>query len=220
MQGVMARVYAKQGLGRCATYAIVGAQVLTRVLERPYQAVCGGQVLDCGRGIFIVFYPTREQRRRARQLSDLSDYHCWIEAYRASPGGGAQRREVVDFAARHDPASAALVGIPFERPEPDFVWGWADVLDRQFPDSLRNHPDMRSRKPTWLWADPQLTGMLDQMACTQPDYYRRLVEAVIADLGQLTASMQVLDISVMSTGCHVLAPDGGALPLIGEAIVK
>jgi hypothetical protein len=206
LQSVMARVYAQQGLGRCATYAIVGAQVLTRLLDHPYQPVCGGQVTDAGNGMYIVFYPPRDQRRRARQLGDMVDYHCWVQAWRAVPGQKKDRVEIVDFAARHDPASAAMVGVPFTRPPQDFVWDWADVLNRHFPDSLRSHPEMRKRKPAWMWVDAELTTMLHAMRDAQPDYYRQLSDAVIGELAKMVDAMDALRHTLLPQALRLASP--------------
>lgn len=186
IQNVLGRVYAGDAFGRCATYSIVGAQVLSQVLARPYQPVSGGQVLDCGSGLYLVLYPTREARRRARQLVEMTEYHCWVEAQHPVEGLPVPRVEVVDFTARHDAATAALFGVPFTRRHaPAYIWEWADVLARSFPDSLREHPDMRGRTPAWSWVDPQCTALLLDMWRTQPDYYDRLAHAVINSLAAL-----------------------------------
>ncbi|WP_374349504.1 hypothetical protein [Chitinimonas sp.] len=185
IQSVLGRIYAQQALGRCATYAIVGARVLSEVLKHPYYPVCGGQVLDCGNGMYIVFYPGREERRRARRLGDMRDYHCWIQAQRKCAGSTRTRIEIVDFAARHDRASAEMLGVPFERASDlDYLWVWEDVQALAFPDSLRSHPDMRSRRPAWQWVDEKCTRLLLDMQAAQPGFYRQLSEAVIASLGE------------------------------------
>lgn len=208
IQAVLGRVYARQGLGRCATYAIVGAQVLSKLLDHPYHAVCGGQVLDCGGGLYLVLYPVRQARRHARNLGDMTEYHCWIESQRLVPGMVAPRTEVVDFTARHDAASAALFNVPFTRyPAPDYIWTWADVMNRQFPDSLRAHPQLAGRKPQWMWVDAQCTRWLGEMEKAQPGYYAKLVDAVIAALTPLLEPLVTVAPQSAATAAEPISPE-------------
>src|SRR5450830_845812 len=99
-------------LGRCADYAIVGARVLSRLSGHPYVAVSGGELIDCGGGRFIVLFPARSARRRARRLSDLKDYHCWIQSTHITPEGDA-RLEWIDFTIRHDGLVADMLGVSY-----------------------------------------------------------------------------------------------------------
>ena len=88
-------------VGRCADFAIVGARLLSKITGHPYRSVSGGAVVDCGNNTCMIINPSRRNRRDARFLSSLRDYHCWIESvYRMADGHA--RVEVVDFTLRHD----------------------------------------------------------------------------------------------------------------------
>ncbi|MCW3478451.1 hypothetical protein OL229_02580 [Neisseriaceae bacterium JH1-16] len=117
LNAVLEETYAHREIGpvgKCHDYAIVGARVLSLLLNHPYQAVSGGEILDCGNGIFTIIFPSRVERRQARHLSEMSHFHCWIQADHIV--AGRHRLEIVDFTARHDGDFARALNIDFTRP--------------------------------------------------------------------------------------------------------
>ena len=117
----------KDGYMRCAEYAIVGARVLTLLTQVAYRPFAGGEVMDFGDGVLYALCSTRERRRNAKHLSQLSRYHCWIEAKYAG-ADGASRTEVVDFTVRRDHIAAREMGLPFARTHQRFLWTWEDEV--------------------------------------------------------------------------------------------
>ncbi|WP_231602624.1 hypothetical protein [Herbaspirillum chlorophenolicum] len=146
-------------LGRCADYALVGARVLSLLLNRPYVAVSGGEIIDCGDGLYVVLFPSRDARRRARKLSDLKDYHCWIEALHSMPDG-SHRLESIDFTARHDRLVADMFDIPYTRQDGrDYLWEWHDRIP-EVPMQARHQLAANGRNGDWMWTDKNCLRLL------------------------------------------------------------
>lgn len=150
-------------LGRCADYALVGARVLSLLLGHPYVARSGGEVIDCGSGHYVVLHPGRDARRRAQRLSELKDYHCWIEALHPQPDG-SMRREMIDFTTRHDPLVAAMFKLPYTRAHtPRYLWDWhANIV--AVPPAARGRLPPGGRSGDWMWPDPDCQRLLDLYA--------------------------------------------------------
>ncbi|MFJ9449427.1 MULTISPECIES: hypothetical protein [unclassified Herbaspirillum] len=139
-------------LGRCADYAIVGARVLSKLSDHPHVAVAGGEIIDCGNGMYIVLFPTRSARRHARKLSDLKDYHCWIQSVHATPDG-KERLEWIDFTIRHDPLVAKMFGILYSNPRKgDYLWDWYDSVP-EVPADIRPQLSVNGNCGDWMWTD-------------------------------------------------------------------
>ncbi|BEV14450.1 hypothetical protein HBDW_12380 [Herbaspirillum sp. DW155] len=146
-------------LGRCADYALVGARVLRLLLNRPYTALSGGEIIDCGGGLYVALHPGRKARRSARKLSELKDYHCWIEALHPMPDGTV-RREVIDFTARHDPLVASVCGLPFAREHvSNYLWAWHEDI-APLPLAARAQLPPQSRSGDWMWTDRDCLRLL------------------------------------------------------------
>lgn len=146
-------------LGRCADYALVGARVLRLLLHRPYTALSGGEIIDCGDGLYVALHPGRQARRSARKLSELKDYHCWIEAQHPMPDGTV-RRELIDFTARHDPLVASVYGLPFTRPHvSNYLWAWHEEI-APLPLAARAQLPPQNRSGDWMWADQNCLRLL------------------------------------------------------------
>lgn len=164
---------------RCIEYAVVGARVLERLTGLKYQAVCGGGVIDCGQGHYLVLYPERQLRRKARSLADINEFHCWIEA-RHALADWAGRLEVVDFTCRHDRVVAGMCGVPYERHDAqDYLWAWNDEL-APLPVPLRQR--LPPAAQGWLWRDERCSVLLQQYALLHCATFDLLSEEVLAVL--------------------------------------
>ena len=180
----------KDGFMRCADYAIVGAQVLTRLTGVSYRPVAGGEVMDFGNGELYVLCSTRERRRTAKHLSQLARYHCWIEA-RHTGADGHTRTEIVDFTMRHNAQVASMVGIAFARAHLPYLWGWED--EHAVPPDLRDHPAFAKQGPYWRWAERDCTALLRAYERERPSYFGRQISRalnLLADLGEAYAAGQ------------------------------
>lgn len=173
-------------LGRCADYALVGARVLRLLFKRPYIAMSGGEIIDCGNGLYIALHPGREARRRAHKLSELKDYHCWIEALHPMPDGSL-RREIIDFTMRHDPLVAAVCGQPFTRPHMrNYLWEWHEEI-APLPLAARAQLPPKSRTGDWMWVDQDCLRLLRKYEQDHDGLLDRLTGQV---LHKLVESMQ------------------------------
>ncbi|GCB06650.1 hypothetical protein [Ralstonia sp. SET104] len=168
-------------VGRCADYAIVGARVLTLLTGHPYLAVAGGELIDCGSGRYIVLNPPRAARRVARKLSELKEYHCWIQSLHDA-SGSRRRLEIVDFTVRHDWDVAKLLGVPFTRSTADsYLWEWDDAIG-EVPTQARVHVNTTRKKVDWLWEDANSTRLLRKYEKDYDALFRQLTALTIARL--------------------------------------
>jgi len=168
-------------IGRCGDYAIVGARVLTLLTGHTYVAVSGGELIDCGSGRYVVLNPSRAARRAVRKLSELKEYHCWIQALH-DDAPNRSRVEIVDFTARHDEQVANLLGVPFTRTAaPSYIWEWEDALG-DVPDDARAHMNTTRKKLGWLWEDPSCTRLLHKYEKDYDALFGRLTALAILRL--------------------------------------
>jgi hypothetical protein len=178
----MAEKYAERKLGafgRCAEYAIVGARVLRLLLNLPYVAVGGSQIMACSDTEHILISPTRSERRHARNLSEMQFYHCWIQCEHAALGQ-ASHIETIDFTVRYDTVTAELIGTPFKLPYPgDYHWGWGEEYDLPIPHSLRNNPALRGREHGWLWTDTVCLRLLRKYEKENEAYFAQTTSTVL-----------------------------------------
>ncbi len=170
---------------RCADYAIVGARVLTLLTHVPYRPFAGGEVMDFGGGALYVLCSTRERRRDAKHLSQLSRYHCWIEA-KHTLADGAARTEIVDFTMRHDPVVAREVGMPFSRTTQGFLWVWED--EDTVPPELRDHAAFIKKGPRWRWAERECTALLRAYEKERSNYFDHQVARALTLLADQVES--------------------------------
>lgn len=168
-------------IGRCGDYAIVGARVLTLLTRHPYVAVSGGELIDCGSGRYVVLNPSRTARRTARKLSEVREYHCWIQAqHEVAPN--QTRLEIVDFTARHDEQVANMLGVPFTRTAaPSYLWDWEDAIG-EVPEDARAHMNTTRKKLDWLWEDANCTRLLHKYEKDYDVVFRRLTALAILRL--------------------------------------
>jgi len=168
-------------LGRCADYALVGARVLRLLLNRPYTALSGGEIIDCGSGLYVALHPGRKARRSARKLSELKDYHCWIEALHPMPDGSL-RREIIDFTMRHDPLVAEVCGLPFTRSHRhDYLWAWQEEI-APLPLAARAQLPPQSRSGDWMWVDQDCLRLLKKYEQDHEGLLARLTGQVLHKL--------------------------------------
>ncbi|MBV1776043.1 hypothetical protein KSF73_09990 [Burkholderiaceae bacterium DAT-1] len=185
VHAVVSEVFLIQGFGQCATYAVVGAGVLSKVLNQPYRAVSGGEIIDCGNGNYLSMFPDRKARRDAKKLSDLREYHCWIECGRQVAGVG-RRIELVDLTCRHDQLTAEHFGVHFSRRYVNsFTWDWKDQIEASFPAILRDNPLMSGRPKAWYWEDSRCTKLLQQWHQAEPVIERVMIPAALDAFRQI-----------------------------------
>lgn len=171
-------------LGRCTDYAIVGARVLSRLSGHAYSAVAGGELIDCGGGRFIVLFPARSARRHARKLSDLKEYHCWIESTHITPEGDA-RLEWIDFTIRHDGLVADMLGVPYLNSRTDsYLWDWRDNI-REVPLEARSQLSVNGKSGAWMWTDEVCMRLLSRYEKEHDKLYNDLVAQVLHRLADI-----------------------------------
>jgi len=170
-------------IGRCGDYAIVGARLLTLLTRHPYVAVSGGELIDCGSGRYVVLNPARAARRTARKLSEVREYHCWIQSqHEVAPN--QTRVEIVDFTARHDEQVANLLGVPFTRTAaPSYLWDWEDAMG-DVPEDARAHMNTTRKKLDWLWEDANCTRLLHKYEKDYDALFGRLTALAILRLAE------------------------------------
>ncbi|MDN0083222.1 hypothetical protein QU487_10710 [Crenobacter sp. SG2305] len=175
-------------VGKCHDYAIVGARVLTLLLDHPYMAVAGGEQIDCGDGKFAVIYPNRNTRRQAKHLSEMSQFHCWIQATHTV--AGKKRIEIVDFTARHDGEFAKALSIEFTRNiTENYLWAWNDEIEQRIPATLRDRPSMRGLKKELMWVDEVCTRLLHDHENEKDAYFGNLASRVLNRLADSIEAM-------------------------------
>lgn len=170
-------------LGRCGDYAIVGARVLSKLLGHPYVAVAGGEIIDCGGGMYVVLFPSRKARRHARKLSDLKDYHCWIQSVHMSSEGVA-RLESIDFTVRHNRAVADLLGVPFTLSDEAYLWDWLDQIPLVLTP-VRPQLSANGNGGDWMWRDDVCMRLLRKYAHEHDALLNTLVARVFKRLADL-----------------------------------
>ena len=166
-----------QGLGKCQVYASLGAHVLRQIFGEPFLAVAGGQITDFGGGAYAVTFASRNERRQARTLEDLPDYHCWIQ--RVHRGNSRHERlEVVDFTLRHDPITAGLMGHHYLLHQArGYFWGWHD--DLRIPPQIMDRLGSGLRHKKYLiWKDEHSTQLLRENEARFAGHYELMAGEV------------------------------------------
>jgi len=181
---------ASDGFGRCADYAILGSRVLNRLTGGNYRTVAGSEYLDCGNGKLLLISADRKSRRKAMHLSQLSMFHCWIEASHLT-AEGSPREEIVDFTVRHSHSTARQFGIPYALPSSvlPYQWIWRDELQR--PDHLRDHPQIQGVDASLKTADASSTRLLHAFETENPLYFSQLESVAMNWLIKLIDQLDV-----------------------------
>jgi hypothetical protein len=147
VHGVMEQVYPDNFVSLCHAHAIVGANVISIVLNRVYRPVAGLAVFDCGAGRFV-----RLTDDAAFANPAGGAFHCWIESVDET----IHEKEVIDFAFRHAPEYARRNGMTWCQPNmPDYVWGPASKVMVPGNEPLRpfgeNRIWLRETDAGWNW---------------------------------------------------------------------
>ncbi|WP_423025675.1 hypothetical protein [Undibacterium sp. SXout20W] len=159
-------------------YAIVGAQVLTMLTGTQCTAVCGGQIMDCGSDQYVVISPNRKELRSARKLSEISNYHCWIQVSPVDKGDTSP--VIIDFTLRHDSYCAKLLKKPFNRCDLlPFLWEGMSYFDKPIPQELRHHPHLKDREYGWLWRNAHCEKLLQQYIADNRAHFSLLSSLVL-----------------------------------------
>lgn len=176
-------------LGQCPSYAIVGAMLLSTIFDYRYDPVAGGEIIDCGNGIFLSLFPPRAHRRRAQTLTELREYHCWIEARPARKAHQEATLEIIDFTTRHDRAVAEMFGVNFTKQDGvDYLWG--NYLELKSLISPAVWPHLHGKRRQWLWVDAHCTKLLLRHQQDNLNFYTHLVStALVLVLEQANAGL-------------------------------
>lgn len=147
VHGVMEQVYPDNFVSLCHAHAIVGANVISIVLNRVYRPVAGLAVFDCGAGRFV-----RLTDDGAFANPAGGAFHCWIESVDET----MHEKEVIDFAFRHAPEYARRNGVRWAQPGlPDYVWGPASKVMVPGNEPLRPFGQdriwLRETDAGWQW---------------------------------------------------------------------
>jgi len=159
--------------GKCAEFAIIGARVLKSLTNAPYKAVGGGQIMDCGDNEYVLITPTRNERRNAKNLSDMRFYHCWVQLAddACMPLGSI---ELVDFTLLYDRLTAQILNKPYTITQSTgYFWGDAKELDLPIPEILTKHPSLKERQSGWYWTDSICCKLLLKYEHENADYFQR-----------------------------------------------
>lgn len=114
VSGVLRARYPEAYHSLCHAHAIVGANVISVVLNRVYRPVAGLALIDCGSGLV----PLTDNA--AFDNAAGGAFHCWIE----STDQSFKHTEVIDFSHRYSHIYAQRNGMRWTRPAPpDFLWG-------------------------------------------------------------------------------------------------
>ena len=136
---VLRRRYPDNYCSLCHVHAIVGANLISVVLDRVYRPVAGLALIDCGGG----FIRLTDNTAFANPAGGA--FHCWIES--ADPA--IVEREVVDLTFRHNREYALKNGIEWQREAPpDYLWGpYRKVVVKGEPERL---PAAFAQGQIWL----------------------------------------------------------------------
>jgi hypothetical protein len=145
--------YPQQYCSLCHVYAIVGANLISIVLDREYRPVAGLAAVDCGGGQLM-----RMADNDAFANPAGGAYHCWIES--ADQLG---EPDVVDLTFRHNHTYAEKNGFVWRKESPpDYLWGPRsklvvpaplDALPSAFPDGM---VWLHETQQGWQWMTRQL----------------------------------------------------------------
>lgn len=194
---VIRRYYPEQYCSLCHVYAVVGANLISIVLDRVYRPVAGLAAVDCGGGQLM-----RMADNSAFGRPEGGAYHCWIE----SADDLMADTEVVDLTFRHNHTYAEKNGFVWRAaPPPDYLWGprdkiavaaTLDALPSSFPDGSIW---LQETDEGWRW-------MMDQLATHQNAFVALTAEALKLLQASLPADSRLLG-----------APAGAAALTTGSA---
>ena len=153
VNGTLRACYPDNYCSLCHAHAIVGANVISVVLNRVYRPVAGLAVIDCG-GDFI-----RLTDNTAFGNPAGGAFHCWIE----SADGSLRDTEIVDLTFRHNHEYAAKNGMQWRRKlPPPYLWGPRHQvvpryeLERLPPSFEEGQVWLRETDEGWNWITSHL----------------------------------------------------------------
>jgi hypothetical protein len=154
VNGVLRDLYPDQYMSLCHAHAIVGANVISVVLNRVYRPVAGLALIDCGSDYI------RLLDNSAFGRPEGGAYHCWIES--ADPSH--VEHEIVDLTFRHNHEYALANGYAWTRAlPPEYIWGPAkQVLVRGEPHQLgerfaEGQVWLRETDEGWAWINRHMS---------------------------------------------------------------
>jgi len=167
----------------CHTHAIVGANVISVVLNRVYRPVAGMALIDCGGG----FIRLTDNAAFANPAGGA--FHCWIE----SSDRSFNETEVVDLTFRHNHEYARKNGLPWRRPAPpEYLWGpRSKIVVRA---ELHNMPDGFDEGQVWLRETEEGAGFIMRHLAEHMNAYVTLTAEALKELRRrLPAGSRLLE---------------------------
>jgi hypothetical protein len=162
----------------CHAHAIVGANVISIVLNRVYRPVAGLALIDCGGGNF---FNLTDNKAFANPAGGA--FHCWIESVDES----FREKELVDFTFRHNQDYASKNGMQWRRePPPAFLWGpyskiviraELDTMPQSFPQGMLW---LRETDEGWDWITRHLAENMNAYVTLTSAALKRLQSALPA----------------------------------------
>lgn len=151
---VVRQYYPAQYCSLCHVYAIVGANLISIVLDRVYRPVAGLAAVDCGAGQLM-----RMVDNTAFGRPEGGAYHCWIE----SADVQICETDVVDLTFRHNHTYAEKNGFAWRKElPPDYLWGPRSriVVEAPLASLPSAFPDgmvwLQETDEGWQWMTRQL----------------------------------------------------------------
>lgn len=120
--------------GLCHIYAILGANVLSIILNRNYIPVGGIALIDTGTGKLLELLDNDGFDRERG-----GTFHCWIESDTSI--------ELVDFSFRHNVSYAATLGIKWKKKKCSYLWDYKD--DVVLPGERHELPERFPGDKVW-----------------------------------------------------------------------
>ena len=167
----------------CHSHAIVGANVISVVLNRSYRPVAGLALIDCGSG----FIRLTDNAAFANPAGGA--FHCWIE----SADEAFAETEIVDLTFRHNHEYALKNGMAWTRAHPpEYLWGpRSKLVVRAELDTM---PDAFEEGQVWLRETPEgASFILRHLADNMNAYVTLTAEALQELQRRLPAGSRLLE---------------------------
>ncbi len=171
VNGVLRARYPESYCSLCHTHAIVGANVISVVLNREYRPVAGMALIDCGSG----FIELLDNNAFANPAGGA--FHCWIE----SSDKTFKETEVVDLTFRHNHEYAVKNGMAWTRPlPPEYLWGpRSEVVVRA---ELHDMPASFDEGKVWLRETAEGAGFMMRHLAENMNAYVTLTAEALQEL--------------------------------------
>ena len=181
VNGVLRRLYPDNYCSLCHVHAIVGANLISVVLDRVYRPVAGIALIDCGGG----FIRLTDNAAFANPAGGA--FHCWIES--ADPS--IVEKEVVDLTFRHNHEYAVKNGIEWQRPTPpDYLWGpYRDIVVKAETDAM---PPAFEEGQVWLRETDEGWDWITRHLAENMNAYVALTSEALKELQSLLPASSAL----------------------------